>query len=363
MFENTITTTLTAVGKIPDLLRSARAGSLIEYTKTTRVEPVVLVDQGAVALPYIHDVLQSVNSIFAGYYLQAVALSLNVGKVDTIRVLDKVNPARDPAENAGMFIGDMLLSEESYKYGLPVIGQSFGLEAYGDDKKQPVENSFGKDSVKMATEVANLSVGKLFDVHVESEGHKATIPVSVRLIVSAATPDNLVHILTVGSKDTSVKERYHAWRAGQLTFVKDLIMCQDLVDEHREALMKDATGQYASTLKRRDKNRLAAALSGSPSIATASNIYVLMNSTVSKLEGDIGGRLKDFKVRENIFKNTYIMLMVVIDPSWEQITIYHRSIDTPTQLSVKELKAANRGTGPDVAEILKAFQLGNAPTI
>jgi hypothetical protein len=45
------------------------------------------------------------------------------------------------------------------------------------------------------------------------------------------------------------------------------------------------------------------------------------------------------------------------------VTIYHRSLEIPTQVSIKELKTANKGSGPDVAEILKAYQLGNAPTI
>jgi hypothetical protein len=370
---DTIVTALTAVGKLPELFRSARADSLVKYTKVARVEPVTLVDAKAVYLPYTHDVLQTLNSIFAAYYLQAVSISVNVGKVDVIRLLDKINPNRDPMENAGMFVGDML-SEESYKHALPRLDRTYGLEAFGDDVEKHYvkgqkagddigEQRFGKDTVARATEVANLSVGKLLEVEICQGEQKAVIPVSVRLIVSSIASDNLSHILSVGSKDTSVKERYHAWRSGQLTFVKDLMLCQDLIDDHRAALMNDKSGMYQQTLDRRNRNKISAILSGQPSVATASNLVVMTSETARQIESVSAGRFKDFKFRQNIFKNTYVMLMVVIDTAFEQITIYTRDMETPMIVSAKEIKSANKGSGPDVAEILKAYQLGNSPTI
>lgn len=365
MLKDTLVTTLTAVGKLPDLLRSARSDSLIEYTRVTRAEPICLMDPAVVHLPYAHDIMQSLTAIFAGYYLQAVAISVNVGKIDTIKMLEKVNPSRSPAENAGMLIGEVMLAEESYKHKLPdfkALKRHVSMEA-PDDRKGEHGMGLGKNTTVTAQSLANLSVGMLLEVNIESEGNKATIPVSVRLIVSAIAQDALLHILSYAEQDRSVGERYHAWRAGQLEFIRDCILCQDIIADHRKTLIKDGSGQYRAILQRRDSNRLAALLSGQPSVATASNIIVMTTATASVLEAKIGARLKDFKTRERIFDKTYMMIMVVVDPQWEQVTIYHRSLEIPTQVSIKELKTANKGSGPDVAEILKAYQLGNAPTI
>lgn len=370
IFKQTTVTALDLAARLPELLRASKSDSLVEYSKTTRVEPIVLMDQRAVFLPYTPDLMQSLSSIFSGYYLQAVALSVNVGKIDVVKLLDKLNPNRSPSENVGSAMGT-LLSQESYAYGLPFPGQSVGLEAFFKPTdpdasirdRSPTGAEFGRDTVKNLQDVSNLSVGKMLDVHVECEGHRAVFPVSVRLIVSAIESAGLVHTLAVGSKDNSVKERYHSWRAGQLEFIRDLVLCQDLIDEHRSVLMKDKSGTYAATLQRRNKNRLSTIISGNPSVATASNIVVLTSQTAKDLEREIGGRLKDFRVRERVFKNTYCMLMVVIDTEWEQVTIYHRSIDTPTTLPVTALKATNRSGGPDVAEILKAYQLGQTPSL
>lgn len=387
MVKDTVTTALSLANKLPDVLRSAKSDSLVEYTQPTRVEPVVLMDDKVTHLPYIGDVLQSLSSIFSGYYLQAVALSVNVGNVDVIKLLDKLNPNRNLSENAlnGALQAGIraygTASAEAYQFQLPVPGQPVGLENFGMeasvyelfDKKQQAEGddkksgrnglSSADEAIKMAKEVNNLSVGKLLEVEVESNGQKAVFPISVRLIATAAPSNGIVHTLSVGSKDNSVKERFHAWRAGQLEFIRDLVMCQDLIDAHKEALLKDRSGIYASTRTRRNKNRLSALLSGSPSVATASNLIVIDDSTRKDLERNIGGRLKDFRTREKIFKNTYAMLLVVINQDWDQVTIYHRSIDTPTELSTGELKSSNKGKGPDVAEILKAYQLGNSPSI
>lgn len=320
-----------------------RSDSLISYTKTTRVEPIVMLDQRAVFLPYISDVLQTVCSIFSGYYLQAVALNANVGSVNVMRTLDKLNPSRSA----------LSFSAESFEEKLP----EFGLEAEG----KPVQ--FGRDTIGEVKEATNLAVGKLLEVTLNSEGQSFTIPVSVRMLTNTIDAQSLVHILGVGKDNKSFKARWHGWRSGQLEFVRDLILCQDLIDEHRSTLMKDKSGTYAEIMKRRNNNAAAMAVSGQVSVATASSIAVLTAQTAKEVETAVGGKLRDVQVRNRVFKDSYLMLMVIVDTEFEQVTIYHRGIALPTELSVKELKISNRGSGPDVAEILKAYQLGNSPSI
>lgn len=390
---NDIVTGLNMASKLTDTIRAAKSGSLIEYTQPTRVEPIVLMDEKITSLPYAGDLMQSLTSLFSGYYLQAVALSVNVGRVDVVKLLDKLNPKRNVADNVvngvsnGVATVVSMESAEAYRFRLPVPGRPDGLGALnaslesasaldyaraatgGDDenKEAPfgagIGMSPGRDTVKMLGELTNLSVGKMLEVQIESEGSRATFPINVRLICSGIGSKELVHILSVGSKNISVKERFHAWRAGQLEFVRDLLLCQDLIDSHKKTLAKDPTGLYAEIRERRKGNSISAIFSGQPSVATASNIIVMAASSAKELERTVGGRLKDFRTREKIFKETYCMILAVVDPDWEVVTFYHRSLAIPTELSVKELAVSNKGKGPDVAEILKAYQLGNSPSI
>jgi hypothetical protein len=367
-----LTTGIDMAGKMADTLRSAKSDSLIEYTKPARVEPIVLMDQKVVGLPYTSDIMHSLTSLFSGYYLQAVALSVNVGRVDVIKLLDKLNPKRSPLDSAlsntnniSKIVGS-LESAQNYDFKLPIPGQSFSLESFGFEAKGSGDApGLAKDADKtdkLLSEMTNLSVGKMLEVEVESDGSRAVFPISVRLIVTGIGPKELVHTLGQGSKNTSVKERYHLWRSGQLEFMRDLVMCQDLIDSHKKTLLTDSSGIYEEIRKRRRGNKLSAIFSGEPSVATASNIVVMSQNTAKELEREVGGRLKDFRTRDKIFKETYTMILVVVDPDWEHVTFYHRSIDLPTELSVKELKASNKNNGPDVAEILKAYQVGSSPS-
>lgn len=386
---NDIVTGLNMASKLTDSIRAAKSGSLIEYTQPTRVEPIVLMDEKITSLPYAGDIMQSLTSLFSGYYLQAVALSVNVGRVDVVKLLDKLNPNRNVADNVvngisnGVATVVSMESVEAYRFRLPVPGRPDGLgilnaslesagvldyvraAATSDDTDGPTgpTASPGRDTVKMLGELTNLSVGKMLEVQIESEGSRATFPINVRLVCSGIGSKELVHILSVGSKNISVKERFHAWRAGQLEFVRDLLLCQDLIDAHKKTLAKDPTGLYAEIRKRRQGNSVSAIFSGQPSVATASNLIVMSASSAKELERSVGGRLKDFRTREKIFKETYCMILAVVDPEWEVVTFYHRSLATATEMSVKELAVSNKGKGPDVSEILKAYQLGNSPSI
>ena len=391
------------------LFKHSKADSLISFANSTRVEPIALIDSRAVHLPYIADIMQSVNSMFIGYYLQAVSLLVNVGSVNVIKLLDTLSPTRDVGAAGNAFIvsrvsrESCMLSLESYRHGLPVPQETASLEDNNKydasvnsqlknfQKADPIvdtvsgtagmrnlrqqqhdtmtdaKGNLGSGSIvdphKAVSEAVNLSVGKMIQVNIESEGKKASFPISVRLIATPIAADVLTHILGDGSRNTTAVERFHAWRSGQLEFIRDIVFAQDLIDEHRKALIKDPSGAYAEILKRRRGNNAAGVLSSTPSIGTASNLVILTSQTAKELEMSIGGRLSDVHTRKKVFDNTYVMIMVVVDTEYEQVTIYHRGIALPTKLSVKELKTANKGTGPDVAEILKAYQLGNNPTI
>lgn len=369
MLGRTMTTFLDTVGRLPDLLRSARSSSLVEYTQPARAEPVTLVDERFILLPYAQDVMQSVLSIFAGYYLQAAAISSTMNNVRVVEMLDKLNPSRSPAENAGLFIGEVTLGAENYKHKLPDIMKlrhsleaTAGVQDLNDEYSDDPHLTLGRDTRLTAQSVANLAVGMLLEVNFNVDGVTMTVPINVRLLTSAIKPDSLNHILSYAQQDKSVKERLYGWLAGDKDTWGDMILCNDLVDAHRKALMDDKSGVYREILRRRNGNRISAILSGNPSISTASNIVVMTAETAAELQSTLGGKLDKFSVRDAIFKNTYLMLMVVVDSRYEQVTIYHRGIHLPTNLSVKEMKNATKGSGPDVSEILKAYQLGNAPT-
>lgn len=347
MIKDTADTTISVVSKIAGIIESAKGSTLTDVTRSTRVEPIVMMESRLRQETAMTDVLQTLSSIFAGYYLQAVAVLTKVNGVEVVRTLDRLATERSPVDAFGT---------EAYRFALP----NYDTKTVGQASLESLPSVEDRGLNELTT-VTNLAVGKLFEVNVGTGDQKVTIPMSIRLNVKDINAQGLVHILASGVKDNSAKERYHRWRAGELTFIKDLLLCQDIIDARKQAMLEDKTDTLARIEQRRNKNRLSGILSGKASLNDASGIVVISSETAEEIEKEIGGKLSKFKHREAMFKNAFVMLMVVVDTEWERVTIYHRGIEDESELSYRDLQTANKRTGPDVVELLKAFQAGNAP--
>lgn len=354
-------TALDLAKDLPNVLASMRSNSLVEYTRATRVEPITLVDRRASQLPYIEDVLSTALNMFSGYYLQAVSLSVNVGSIDVLRTLDALNPNRDPLSSVASTVASRASREDDSNatlssMKLPKPGQALGYP------ELTVESTASVNTRDLA-ESANLSIGRLLQVTIESGQSKATFPIQVRLISNVVDSDLLVHTLSLTKGTNSFTERWHKWRSGQITFVKDLLLAQDLIDAHKKNLISDSSGYYKSRTYQNRKNQAAAVATGKMSVAGASSVFVMTEETAKELELKSRKRLNNARDRESLFNETFAMLMFVIDTDWETVTIYTRSIADATQVTIKELQRTNRGSkGPDILEILNALRSSRSPS-
>lgn len=367
-----------------------RSDSLVSYTQDCRIEPITLIDEKVMYLPFLGDILQTANSIFAGYYLQAVSLDATIGSVQVLRRLDKFNPTRSP----------YLHSFEDFKEGLPKYGieamddygNSIGDEKqrrqqekdredredrlntfkertwkdedrkYEQDRRQMHLTGASRDTIKNIKDANNMAVGKLIEVELVHNDKTLRLPIAIRLNTKTVDNQSLLHILGNSKDNKSAKERYHGWKAGELQFWRDIVMCEDLIKAHRTTLAKDKSGIYAEMLRRKNGNSLAMAMSKELSVGTASAITIISDSTRKELEYQIGGKLSDFNIRSRIFADTFMMLMFVVDAEYEHVTIYHRGMNMSTDMSVKEMKIANKNDSSMITDVLKSFISGHAPS-
>lgn len=365
-----------------------RSDSLISYTRDCRIEPITLIDERVAYLPFLGEVLQTANSIFAGYYLQAVSLDAVIGNINVLKRLDKFNPTRSPYVH----------TFEDFKEGLP----KFAVEAVDDygnyfdpnmspkerdsltkmqddltrqrETKNRIQQAIGGkpgeasmvkgnyDNIKTIKDANNMAVGKLIEVTLTHNDKTLTLPIAIRLNTKTIDSQSLLHILGNTKDNKSAKERYHGWKSGELQFWRDIVFAEDLIKAHRTTLAKDKSGVYAEMMKRRNGNIVAAAMSKELSVGTASNITIISDATRKEVEYAIGGKLSDFRVRNRIFNDTYTMLLFVIDAEYEHVTIYHRGLNVATDMSVKEMKIANKNDSSMITDVLKAFVSGHAPT-
>lgn len=349
---------------------SGKPMSLIDVADAGRVEPLVLVDNVCANLDYSSEIMQSLLSIFSGYYLQAVAALGEVGGVEVIRVLDKLSPNRKfnidvitdhvlGKANEGLNDSlDFRMNLENYKHKLPTLSNRATLSL-----EDGVTRFTDKDAINTAKENANLSVGKLLNVTIKKGGETVVFPISVRLLVNILNDKGLLNILAYDKEDTSFRERFHAWRSGRIRFIQDLILCQDLIKEQRKLLIEDKDGKYSDIIARVNNNRKAGFLTRTPSLNMASNIFVISKALAESIEIKFNGKFTDKRVRDKVFENSYAMIIVVVDTDLQRANFFYRDVNDYGSYSVRDLKSLSKSNdGGSIFELLKSFQGLSSPS-
>lgn len=356
MSNSTLLTGMQLFQQIAAAYRAGTTDNLIDFTKPARVEPIVLIDS-AVMLEedLLTNIMQSCLSQFSGLYLAAASLMIDVNGVAVRSKLDRLNPNRDPM-HAGLASG-WLVSAEAYNDGLP------DAKRYQVALENDLIPTAAKGQVTSLRDADNLSVGKMLEVNVGDAEKQYTALINVRLIPQVIASSTLAEQLGHNNEDRSFTALYHSWKMGEKELIADVVFCRDVLQAKRRALIKDSDGALTEIVRRRRNNGLSTILSGQISVATASNVAIMADTTVAMLEDKIGGRITDVKVRERIFDETSLLMMAIVDRSLNRVRFYHRSIPTPTDLNYRQLRGSNKDNGPNITDILQAYQLGKSPSL
>lgn len=342
--------------EVASLVRDAKSSSIIEYSKVTRADSMTILDARTAQLPYADSILSNLLNIVTAYYLQAISVA-TVEDARVIRTLGKFNPDRDMLEAAAGSKHLSMMSLESAG-AFPLYDGSMSLDhAFSQENV-----TLGRDAMKEA-ERGGLSVGKLINVDIKLDSHTVTFPMNIRLLTTILPPNDMRDLLASGVHGKSIKERWHLYKAGRISFFKDFLLCQDLIDEHRSRLVNDKTGLYRARSARNSKNKAAAILSGQPSIAQASALIVMNLETAKEIEHEARIRFNDFRAREKFFATNLAMIVCIVDPDWDNITLYYHSIPESNTISVKELDKMSRSkNGPDILDVLNSLREVKAPS-
>lgn len=364
----------TVVSKMAGLWRQGNSESIIEVSRNTRNEFLTIIDSEIAHLPYANDIMQSCLQLVTGYMLSAISTLVEVDGINDQEILGQINTRRDPIEallgtgaSAYKFVGT-----ENWGIGLPnpaesgtllvnQIKRGLGREAADDDARDERGFAHGRSTQADLRELANLSVGKSFEVTFAANGNVKTVNMQTRLMVSDVDDATMMGILRSGSNNNTMAERYIRVKAGSLHWFYDLILLNDLIDEARKTRITDKSKYYQHILRKRSGNFLSGLLTLRPSVNNASAIFGITSKRAEELALELGSDLDNFATRERLFKATYAMIIFVVDPQWEMVTFYHRGIDQYSRVSVDALKRANKKGGTEVEDVLRAYTAGAAP--
>lgn len=381
-----------AAAKLQEILKGT---SIIEASQAARVEPITLVETGLVDDAITLEALHVALNAYAGFYVMTASLiSSYVNGSAVVKTLDKLSPNRS-FKNAVVYAGEshdtaMRLPRTLDEVRAPVYRDA--LEAAKDKNKTPggkpgaygtgiggkSDNEDGSDGLsdekklklayaKMAKnttsdlrEKAALSIGKMIEINMGTGDASVPVFVNIRLAVQIAD-QNLMEVVLTPARNRNLKDRYHAWRAGELSGL-DFVFMRDVVNHHRKQRMADTKGLRKAIDKRMSDNRAVALVSREGSLNQFSSIAVISRETARNIEQGIGGRLDDFKVRNSFFEENGLMMMIVVDRDYKMADLYYHSIPEKSELTEGALRMATKGSGPDLNAITEALLTKAAPS-
>ena len=290
---------MAAVDNIPRFLEIVRNGlvgykgtvgnplAISDVSKIARIEPITLVSSSLSSTKELYNVLHGVLNIYAAYYLQAVGiLAAQLADARILKILDKINPDRDiktmltSGYIAAESFASSTLSLKNCKYGFPVPGTTVATEHIFDEDEG---THLGTSIQRLETfEKLGSAVGKVVEVKFKtrpadskSVADETTIPVVVKLDTMIIPSDVLSTILVSNKNEITLGSRFEQAIRGRIGFIKDFILCSDLIKTQKKTMIKDPTGAYAALLKRINNSRIYSALSGNISLAGVSSIVVI----------------------------------------------------------------------------------------
>lgn len=342
-----------------------------DVAKIARIEPITLISANLSGQKELYNILHGVLNIYTAYTLQAVhILSAQLADVRILKILDKVNPDRDmktlltsgyiAVEGIDLKRNLKTLSLEGCKYALPKLSAE---SIFNENDDEVLTNAIGRLET---FEKLGSAVGKVVEVRFNSHNKDAgrtdevTIPLVVKLDNMIIPGEVVASLLTSNAENIRLGSRFKDAITGRIGFIKDFLLCSDLIKSQKKTMMKDPTGAYATLLKRVNNSKIYSALSGNISLAGISSILVLSEEDEQLIQRKIGGKLTNENTRKIVFDNTSAAFIVVIDQEWERVTIYVRDQSGFSQNSFSSFKNSTDSSSDNITEMLKVMSMGGS---
>ena len=387
------------VGAIANL----NARSLLELGQVTEVEAITVVDTALTMHESTTDVLKFANTLYGSWYLSAASVLTDTGRIKTVELLSKLNPSKSPSyavtntilsaaeKGLGKAISVGLLNHEvalesavitpenaptmlprtvtqmtaSMEAALPKPAETNDADSEGKPKPSETPSVYvgGMRNANDLAAVANLSVGQAVTLNISDGKASKDVVVNIRLVTAPTPARILATILKWSDKDMRLKSRISAWRAGELRFWRDVVLMRDVFVERQRLLMDDRSDLFKTLLGRQRNSMINSVLAATPDIGNMSSILVISQDNLRRIEElELEGQLSNYTFRQRVMANTGLVLIIVVDPMSEFVTIYNHTSALPTECSIRQMKSAGKGGATDFAELIKLMNQNKMPS-
>lgn len=396
-----------------------RAKSLSQYSTDLQLRPVFAIEKEILNDEKIDVLMQAGLANYAGFYIVALSIDNTINGVRVGKMVGKYSPNRDAVGSALDLLGENIasVSREDFKVDIPeydkptlsTLGFKSGMrsipslpEAYlkqlelrteavyatreeaqaeadkinAANAKEKAEQPEAKAApVYPSTKVAeqamrdeinklqSLAIGRILTVTVSRDKQSADINMVLKPELKSLRSNLLIDVANLSNKPTSMRDRFIAYfKRGTIASMLDYLVCLDLIQAHRRALVQDTAGYYEKVHDRIVNNKVAALLTGEFSVGTVANTWIISDTTALRLQASIGGKLDNYTIRNKFMEKSGVMTLIVYNPDHQRVYIYNHGIEDVTDIGINYLIKKSESKSFDM-DIFKMLSQGSAPIV
>lgn len=390
----------TLVGIVSDLLRNSQNPSMTRYAKHTVQTSRLFIDGAISNEPVITDLVRTAQGLAVSYTINAIQINQYVDGIHTVKDLVKVISTEDLAvvENVLDQFDSYISLENATFAKSPSRGKSPDDIAWEKTKRQwevedrikknvdeseargrrdvedaakasmPGPNSLRTSKVIDLDTSGSIPMGKIVEVTLKNPAnpnHSVVVQIIIRLMPYITHPSITPELIKLDA-NLSIFRRWIQFRAGEISFIKDFIFNLGKIAKADKAVRSDPTGTVYEWIRGqmvRNKNawgRMISIINGEKNISQniANAILVFSEDAVLRAKKDTGFDLHRAKDRDAYFRRTLSMMIFVVDPMYNQVTLYIDGLDGKAVYTYEQFKS--RGKSVDPMDLMNVIaQLAN----
>lgn len=370
----------------------AIGGSITSVTAQTTILSRVFIEEAILDEPLLPNLLRTLHEWYAAQIIAALRLSQMVDDMRSVQHVMSLVQSGHTAKGQNVLgnIQGRLMAQESFvgfylgeaameaMFGPPIPPGGYAQThkaalARAEDaeteleKMKSAENNVTIRSVK-TSENRIGPMGELYEVTLTNPdklGRSLTIPVFVQMQPSIIPSKVAARFVDLNVSPT-IWQRWTQMSTGEITFWKDFLLHRDLI-QRQMAIVKDpeaaaAFQDFLKTVNTKDVYALqdVTSKSAAPGSSNLANSVLIITQEAADEAKSVGVDLHHPADRQRYFRDTYAMIVVIVDTIHQRLTIYFNGIDGDIDASYMDFKPKDTKFDPkDFMAALQAFSGNN----
>ena len=369
--------------------RYETAGSAItSLSAQTTILSRVFLDEGILNEPILPNLMRSIHSWYTAQIIAGLHLTQMVGDGKTVQdVMSVVQTGHNArhrdvvgnvvARRMGQesflenYLGEAALESTDPRRDPKIPFAHIPREDYDRLKKGASAKDATSESNTLSVRSVNTSenrigpMGELYELKLSNPngtGQSVTVPVFIQMQPSIIPEDTAPRFIDM-NVEPSLWQRWTQMRAGELTFWKDFLLHHDLI-KRQKSIIKDpakakAFSDFLKTVAKKDKYALddvTDRIGSRQSANLANSVIIFSEDTVTQAKNDSGVDLHNTSDRIRYFRDTYTMILVIVDPLHQRVTVYFNGLDGDINASYNDFHPKDSKFDPkELVTALQAF--------